>query len=132
VYALLLISSFYISIVDIAIHKIRNRTLIFICLGFAVITLVHNGEVYLVSAFAIFSIGLIATFFGLGAGDVKLATVLALFFLPLEVSKLSDLFSGFIAGGTLLLISHLISRKSLADPIALAPAICAAFIWCAR
>lgn len=131
-YALLLISSFYISIVDIAIHKIRNRTLILIGIGFTVITLACNGEVYLVSAFAVFSIGFIATFFGLGAGDVKLATVLALFFLPLEVSNLSDLFSGFIAGGALLLIGHLFSRKSFADPIALAPAICAAFIWCAR
>jgi len=132
VYSLLLISSFYLSIVDIAIHKIRNRTLIFIGMGFAVITLVRNGEVYLFSAFAIFSLGFIATFFGLGAGDVKLATVLALFFLPLEAAKLIDLFSGFIAGSTLLLIAHLISRKSFADPIALAPAICAAFIWCAR
>ena len=131
-YSLLLISSFYLSIVDIAIHKIRNRTLIFIGMGFAVITLVRNGEVYLFSAFAIFSLGFIATFFGLGAGDVKLATVLALFFLPLEAAKLIDLFSGFIAGSTLLLIAHLISRKSFADPIALAPAICAAFIWCAR
>ena len=131
-YALLLISSLYISIVDIAIHKIRNRTLILIGIGFTVITLARNGEVYLVSAFAVFSIGFIATFFGLGAGDVKLATVLALFFLPLEVSNLSDLFSGFIAGGALLLIGHQISRKSFADPIALAPAICAAFIWCAR
>jgi len=132
VYALLLISSFYISIVDIAIHKIRNRTLIFLGIGFSVITLLGNGEVYLVSAFAIFSIGFIATFFGLGAGDVKLATVLALFFLTLEAAKLSDLFTGFIAGSTLLLIAHLIARKSLADPIALSPAICAAFIWCAR
>ena len=131
-YSLLLISSFYLSIVDIAMHKIRNRTLIFFGVGFAVITLVRNGEVYLFSAFAIFSLGFIATFFGLGAGDVKLATVLALFFLPLEAAKLSDLFSGFIAGSTLLLIAHLISRKSFADPIALAPAICAAFIWCAR
>ena len=70
--------------------------------------------------------------FGLGAGDVKLAALLALFFLPLEVSRLSDFIEGFILGSVLLLIGHLISRRSLADPIALAPAICAAFIWCAR
>lgn len=131
-YALLVISSLYISVVDIAIHKIRNRTLAIIGTGFAAITLVGNGEIYLVSALAIFSIGLLAIFFGLGAGDVKLATLFALFFLPLEISKWSDLCNGLIVAGAALMISHLISRKSLADPIALAPALCAAFIWCAR
>ena len=131
-YALLVISSLYISLVDIAIHKIRNRTLAIIGTGFAALTLVGNGEIYLVSALAIFSTGLFAILFGLGAGDVKLATLFALFFLPLEISKWSDLCNGFIVAGAVLLISHLILRKSLADPIALAPALCAAFIWCAR
>ena len=131
-YALLIISSVYISIVDIAIHKIRNRTLIFIGVGFLLITLFVNGEVYLVSALTIFSLGSLAITFGLGAGDVKLATLYAFFFLPLEVSKWSDLCNGLIVAGALLLIFHLISRKSIADPIALAPALCAAFIWCAR
>lgn len=131
-YALLVISSLYISLVDIAIHKIRNRTLAIIGTGFAAVTLVGNGEIYLVSALAIFLTGLFAIFFGLGAGDVKLATLFALFFLPLEISKWSDLCSGFIVAGAVLLISHLILRKSLSDPIALAPALCAAFIWCAR
>lgn len=131
-YALLIISSVYISIVDIAIHKIRNRTLIFIGVGFFVITLFVNGEVYLVSALAIFSLGLLAITCGLGAGDVKLATLYAFFFLPLEVSKWRDLCNGLTVAGALLLICHLISRKSIADPIALAPALCAAFIWCAR
>ena len=131
-YALLLISSLYISVVDIAIHKIRNRTLAIIGAVFAAITLVGNGEIYLVSGLAMFLIGTFGLAFGLGAGDVKLATLLALFFLPLEISKWSDLCNGFIVAGAVLLISHLILRKSLADPIALAPALCAAFIWCAR
>ena len=131
-YALLVISSLYISVVDIAIHKIRNRTLAIIGTGFAAITLVGNGEIYLISAVAIFLIGILGLAFGLGAGDLKLATLLALFFLPLEVSKWSDLCNGFIVAGGVLLIIHLISKKSLADPIALAPALCAAFIWCAR
>ena len=131
-YALLLISSLYISLVDIAIHKIRNRTLAFIGTGFATATFIGNGEIYLVSALAIFLIGILGFAFGLGAGDVKLATLLALFFLPLEISKWSDLCNGFIVAGAVHLISHLFSRKSLAEPIALAPALCAAFIWCAR
>ena len=131
-YALLLISSLYISIVDITTHKVRNRTLIFIAPIFAATTLVTEGEIHLASSLAIFSLGFIAMYFGLGAGDVKLAALLALFFLPLEISRWSDFIEGFILGGVLLLIGHLISRRSLADPIALAPAICAAFIWCAR
>jgi Flp pilus assembly protein protease CpaA len=131
-YALLVISSLYISIVDITTHKVRNRTLIFTATVFAVTTFVGKGQIHLASSLAIFSIGLIAMFFGLGAGDVKLAALLALFFLPLEISRWSDFIEGFILGGALLLIGHLISRRLFADPIALAPAICAAFIWCAR
>ena len=131
-YLLLLISSLYISIVDITTHKVRNRTLIFTATVFAATTFVGKGQIHLASSLAIFSLGFIAMYFGLGAGDVKLAALLALFFLPLEISRWSDLIEGFILGGVSLLIVHLISRRSFADPIALAPSICAAFIWCAR
>lgn len=131
-FALLLISSLYISIVDITTHKVRNRTLIFTASIFAATTFVTKGQIHLASSLAIFSLGLVAMYFGLGAGDVKLAALLALFFLPLEISRWSDFIQGFILGGVLLLIGHLILRRSFADPIALAPAICAAFIWCAR
>lgn len=131
-YALLLISSLYISIVDITSHKIKNQTLIATTAMFIATTLLGEGQIHLASSIAILSIGFIAMCFGLGAGDVKLAALLALFFLPLEISRWSDFIEGFILGGVLLLIGHLISRRSFADPIALAPAICAAFIWCAR
>ncbi len=131
-YLLLLVSSIYISLIDIATHKIRNRALAFTGIGFAAVTVFESREIYLVSALIVFSLGLIAMSFGLGAGDVKLAALFALFFLPLEISRWSDFIEGFILGTVLLLIGHLISRRSLADPIALAPAICAAFIWCAR
>jgi Flp pilus assembly protein protease CpaA len=127
-----MISSLYISVVDLAIHKIRNRTLAIIGTGFATATVVGDRDIYLVSSLAIFLIGILGLAFGLGAGDVKLATLLALFFLPLDISKWSALCSGFIVAGAVLLISHLILKKSLAEPIALAPALCAAFIWCAR
>ena len=131
-YAFLLISSLYISIVDITTHKIRNQTLIFTAAVFITTTFLGEGQIHFASSFGIFLLGFMAMRFGLGAGDVKLAALLALFFLPLEVSRWSDFIEGFILGGVLLLIGHLISRRSLADPIALAPAICAAFIWCAR
>ena len=131
-FTFLLISSVYISVIDLASHKIRNLTLIVVGICFSAITIIVSGQFYLLSALAAFLLGSLAMSCGLGAGDVKLATLLALFFLPLEISKWSDLCNGFIVVGAVHLISHLISRKSLADPIALAPAICAAFIWCAR
>ena len=131
-YALLIVSSLYFSLFDIATHKIRNRTLAISGVGFSAITLFVDGQIYLVSALAIFLVGVLGYFLGLGAGDVKLATLFALFFLPPEISKWSDFCNGLIVAGLVLLICHLIMRKSLADPIALAPALCAAFIWCAR
>ena len=131
-YLLLLVSSIYISLIDIATHKIRNRSLAFTGIGFAAVTVFESGEIYLVSALIVFSLGFITMSFGLGAGDVKLAALFALFFLPLELSRWSDFIEGFILGGFFLLIGHLIPRRSFAGPIALAPAICAAFIWCAR
>jgi Flp pilus assembly protein protease CpaA len=70
--------------------------------------------------------------FGLGAGDVKLFFLLSLFFLPLEISMWTDWIHSFIWIVALMVVGQLINRKSLADPIPLAPAICAAFIWCAR
>jgi Flp pilus assembly protein protease CpaA len=132
VYFSLLAASLYISIVDISIHKIRNRTLILVAVVFSVIALVDHGQIYPISAFFLFLLGLIAMAFGLGAGDVKLAALFALFFLPLEVSRWGALIQGFIAGSSLLLIFHLFRSRTMADSIALAPAICAAFIWCAR
>lgn len=131
-YFSLLAASLYISIVDISIHKIRNRTLILVAVVFSVIALVDHGQIYPISALFLFLLGLIAMAFGLGAGDVKLAALFALFFLPLEVSRWGALVQGFIAGSSLLLIFHLLRSRTMADPIALAPAICAAFIWCAR
>jgi len=132
VFTFLLISSVYISIVDLASHKIRNRTLIVVGIGLSAITVIVNGKFYLLSALATLLFGSLAISCGLGAGDVKLATLLSLFFLPLEISRWSELCISFVVACVLLLFIHLVSRKSIAEPIALAPAICAAFIWCAR
>jgi hypothetical protein len=103
----------------------------FIGVGFSAIKIVSSGEIYVASALIVFTLGLLGVLSGLGAGDVKLAALFAFFFLPLEVSRWSDLIQGFIVGSTLLLIFHLYQRRPMAHSIALAPAICAAFIWCA-
>ena len=106
--------------------------MIVVGIGLSAITVIVNGQFYLLSSLATLLLGLLAISCGLGAGDVKLATLLSLFFLPPEISKWRELFISFVVACVLLLSIHLISRKSIAEPIALAPAICAAFIWCAR
>lgn len=128
----LLLSSLYLSAVDIRTHKIRNKSLLATSAIFASIALVQRASLYPISALIFLVLGLVGSYFGLGAGDVKLATILSLFFLPLEISMWTDLLHAFIWIVALMVMGQLINRKSLADPIPLAPAICAAFIWCAR
>jgi len=128
----LLLSSLYLSVVDIRTHKIRNKSLLVVISIFMSITAVQRSSLYPISALICLAIGLVGVCFGLGAGDVKLIVVLSLFFLPLEIAKWNDLICAFIWAAALMVVVQLIHRKSLADPVPLAPAICAAFIWCAR
>jgi Flp pilus assembly protein protease CpaA len=128
----LLLSSLYLSAVDIRTHKIRNKSLLAILFVFTTVALIEKSSLYPISALIFLSIGLAAAYFGLGAGDVKLVTVLSLFFLPLEITRWIDWIHAFIWIVAFIVLIQLVNRKSLADPIPLAPAICAAFIWCAR
>jgi len=77
-------------------------------------------------------ISLVGYRYGLGAGDVKLIALLSTFFLPNTSAGVVDLVGGFAVASLILISIHRLQGRSLADPIALAPAICAAFIWCAR
>jgi Flp pilus assembly protein protease CpaA len=77
-------------------------------------------------------LALIGYKFGLGAGDVKLIALLSLFFFPRTPERLIDLVEGFVATSMALIILDRFRGRSFVDSIALAPAICAAFIWCAR
>ena len=128
----LLAASIHLSLVDQLTHKIRNRDLALITLCFSGISFHSNGSINLASTIIMLMLGVLGMRFGLGAGDVKLGAVLALFFLPLELSKWIQLASAFTWSVFFLLIIQLIRRRPLSEPIALAPAICAAFIWCAR
>jgi prepilin signal peptidase PulO-like enzyme (type II secretory pathway) len=118
--------------VDQFTHKIRNRDLALTALCFSFLTFFSDSPIHPLSAAITLILGIIGMWFGLGAGDVKLAVVLSVFFLPLEVARWTSLVVGFSAVALLLVITHLLMRRSLSQQIALAPAICAAFIWCAR
>ena len=67
----------------------------------------------------------------IGGGDIKLFAVLSLFFLPISLDSLFEFVSVFSIIAALLIVFTLLKERTLQSSIALAPAICGAFIWCA-
>jgi len=128
----LFLLSTYISLFDWKYHRITNSSLL---VSFVVLTAVSrftDSEVHIVDSTLILLISLVCYKYGLGAGDVKLIALLSIFFLTNASAGLVDLVAGFTVASLILIAMHRFQGRSLADPIALAPAICAAFIWCAR
>lgn len=128
----LVLLSTYISLFDWKYHRISNNCLL---ISFVVLTAVGritDSELHIVGSMIVLLICLVGYKFGLGAGDVKLIVLLSTFFLPNTSAGLVDLVGGFAVASLILISLHRLKGRSLADPIALAPAICAAFIWCAR
>ena len=128
----LVLLSTYISLFDWKYHRISNNCLL---ISFVVLTAVGritDSELHIVGSMIVLLICLVGYKFGLGAGDVKLIMLHSTFFLPNTSAGLVDLVGGFAVASLILISIHRLKGRSLADPIALAPAICAAFIWCAR
>jgi len=132
VYLTLIFISIYISRVDWKYHRISNKSLLLSFFGLGALSLLTNRDLRIAGSSILLLFSLVGYKFGLGAGDVKLIAVLSLFFLPNTSSRLIDLVGGFTVASLILIWIHRIRGRSLAEPIALAPAICAAFIWCAR
>ena len=131
-YLALIIFSTWFSYVDLRYHCITNRALALLSVVLSCLLIVERSELFVFSAVLVSIFSIICYRFGLGAGDVKLVALLALFFLPSTLSAFSDALRGFLAISSLSVLVHLIFGRKLTDSIALAPAICAAFIWCAR
>ena len=128
----LVLLSTYISLFDWKYHRISNNCLL---ISFVVLTAVGritDSELHIVGSMIVLLISLVGYKYGLGAGDVKLIVLLSTFFLPNTSAGLVDLVGGFAVASLILISLHRLKGRSLGDPIALAPAICAAFIWCAR
>ena len=128
----LIVFSIWFSYFDLRYHRITNRSLGILFVGLSVALLVENSEFHVVSSVLVSLISVIGYKYGLGAGDVKLAAVLSLYFLPPSQPAFSEAITGFLAISSLSIFLHLIFGRKLTDSIALAPAICGAFIWCAR
>ena len=128
----LFLLSTYISLFDWKYHRITNNCLL---ISFVVLTAVSrltDSELHILGSMFVLLISLVGYKYGLGAGDVKLIALLSTFFLPNTSAGLVDLVGGFAVASLILISLHRLKGRSLGDPIALAPAICAAFIWCAR
>lgn len=129
---LLLIASIYFSIVDQQTHKIHNRAITLFGAIFGIFSIFAKSPVYPVSTLVVLFVGIIAIYVGIGAGDVKLALLLTFFYLPTEFSLWINYLLAFTSISAILVAIHLFRKRSFAGSIPLAPAICAAFIWCAR
>lgn len=114
----------FIAIFDFWRHRIPNVLLIFLALT---IVASRDTQVQLLYASIVTSLSLIAyRKCGLGAGDVKLLFIIALFLTPIDrVTEYWFLFS--MIGSGLCLIQWS-STHSLKGNIALAPALCGAVL----
>lgn len=128
----LVFASTYISYKDLSTHRILNRVLGLCVVIFYILSEVENKEMYFASAFCAALIALPLFALGMGAGDMKLATVLALFYLPNSLNTVFDFFMVFSLIAMAQLCWRLFRTRTMKGSIALAPAICGAVIWCAR
>ncbi len=124
--------SIYISLVDLKQHRISNRSLLTGTIAFALFALLEERTLYWSSSLLTLAFAPVAFKAKIGAGDIKLTSLLALFFLPLEHSILVDALICFVVISSAFLIFNIAKENSLKSSIALAPAICGAVIWCAR
>jgi Flp pilus assembly protein protease CpaA len=131
VYFSLIAFSIYFSYVDIKSHKIRNRAILLALICFAFLTLLEDGTFYPEGALLALLCSPLALKFKIGAGDVKLFATLSAFFLPFSFHTTVEFLSVFSAIATLLVLVTILKKRTLRASIALAPAICGAFIWCA-
>jgi Flp pilus assembly protein protease CpaA len=131
VYLSLIVFSIYFSYVDLRIHKIPNRVILLAMIYFASLTLLEDGIFYPKSALLALLCAPLALKLRIGAGDIKLSATLSAFFLPLSFNMAVQFLSAFSAIAALLVVITIIKARSLQSSIALAPAICGAFIWCA-
>lgn len=128
----LIIASIYVSFNDWREHRVTNKSLIALLVIFASLSFLNGFHHHPKGALVALALGLIGYRYGLGAGDVKLAVVLSLFFAPSSYSEFVDWLNGFIAISLLSLLAHRLQDRVMQSSIALGPAICGAFIWCAR
>ena len=130
-YIALLFFSIYISYIDLKIHRIQNKAVLLALIFFASLTLLEGGSFYPQSAFLALLTSPLSLKVKIGAGDIKLFATLSAFFLPFSFDAVVEFTTVFSAIAALFTLLTILKQRSLQSSIALAPAICGAFIWCA-
>jgi Flp pilus assembly protein protease CpaA len=117
---------------DLRTHRIPNRALILLLLSSL---LTHRASVdivfdqFLVAATA-FCIGLLLwRFFGLGMGDVKLISIMALLLIPATLDSYLFFATIFSIVSSIHLLAQALALRSFSQPLPLAPSIVLAYIW---
>lgn len=128
----LVLISLYISVQDALNHRISNRVLFISLIFLLSLSVVTQRDLHPISGLSVLFIAPLILRAGIGAGDIKLLSILAVFFIPLSWEIASDFLLSFTLISGILLLIELVGTHSLAGSIALAPAICGAVIWCAR
>lgn len=128
----LIILSLYFSFVDVCHHRISNRALLITFVSLLSSSILTQTGVYPLTSLAVLLFTPLILWAGIGAGDIKLLTVLSFFYIPISWNMASDFLLSFTLIAATLLIIQLARFHSFVGSIALAPAICGAVIWCAR
>lgn len=130
-YLALIFFSIYISFIDLKSHRIPNRAIFFALIFFLISTVLQGKAVYPTSALISLISAPILLKFKVGAGDIKLFMILSTFFLPNTFEMAVAFLTAFSAIAALLTLITTVKERTLRTSVALAPAICGAFIWCA-
>lgn len=126
------IAGAYFAFVDIRSHRIPNKSLLLFSMVLLIIAMLDDRAVHFTSALIALVLGTVLSIFaGLGFGDVKLITILALFVIAPTRMDLAQFLFGFAIAATLLLIFTVIRRGKFYDSIPMAPSIFAGAILCA-
>jgi leader peptidase (prepilin peptidase)/N-methyltransferase len=125
-----------ISIIDIRTHRIPNKILL---LAFSSLLLygLYQGRglsvANLVTCGWFFAVGLSLSLLGdMGAGDVKLLTIIGLFIVPPTGPGVSGFFAGFLGSITIHILIYLLRHRTLQGSFPLAPSLLLGAIWSAR
>lgn len=123
--------SIYISFIDLKSHRIPNRAILFALIFFLTLTALQGRGLNPVSAVISLLAAPLLFKLKVGAGDVKLFMILSTFFLPNTIEMVVAFSTAFSVIAALLTLITTVKERTLHSNVALAPAICGAFIWCA-
>ena len=126
------IAGVYFSLVDFSSHRIPNKALLVFFSALLIIAMVQNLQIYFTCALVALGVGTsLSVFAGLGFGDVKLMTIIALFAVAPTRLDLAQFFFGLTIASMVSLIFVAVRAGNLRSSIPMAPSIFAGAILCA-